>query len=141
MLPSGKLYTSNLNGLKKINFPATKLMITRAEIDIEGVAMYQALAPSQDLFQFSLDGRKEVADFAWWPKYEERFAAELQFDRKLEALRQVYRMLLEGSDVVLICFCHDHRYCHRRLVGEFFAPYGVKAEELNPVLIEQMKLF
>ncbi|SFE35471.1 Uncharacterized conserved protein YeaO, DUF488 family [Paenibacillus algorifonticola] len=141
MLPSGKLYTSNLNGLKKINFEAKKLMITRAEMAIEDVAMCQALAPSQELFQFSLDGRKEDADFAWWPKYEERFVAELQFDRKLEALRQVYRMLLEGSHVVLVCFCHDHRYCHRRLVGEFFEPYGVKAEELNPILIEQMKLF
>ena len=41
--------------------------------------------------------------------------------------------------MVLVCFCHDHRYCHRRLVGEFFAPYGVKSEELNPILIEQYK--
>ena len=43
MLPSGKLYTSNLNGLKKINFAAKKLMITRAEMDIADVIMRPSL--------------------------------------------------------------------------------------------------
>ncbi len=139
--PSGRLYTSNLPGLKKLKTPADLLLITRAGAEISNVETIRALSPSPDLFHTYLDEWKDRPDKSWWPEYERRFWRELESEEKLPALRDVYKRLLRGRDVALICFCNDHRYCHRRLVGEFFEDYGVKAEELNPVTVEQMDLF
>ena len=139
--PTGRLYTSNLPGLKKLNKPADRLLITRAGAEISNVEPVRALSPSPELFHRYLDEWKDRPDKSWWPEYERRFRRELESGEKRTALREVYKRLLRGQDVVLICFCKDHRYCHRRLVGEFYEEYGVQAEELNPVTVEQIDLF
>lgn len=139
--PSGRLYTSNLPGLKKLKTQADRLLITRAGAEISNVEPVRALSPSPELFHTYLDEWRERPDKSWWPEYERRFRKELESEEKLPALRDVYKRLLRGQDVALICFCKDHRYCHRRLVGEFFEDYGVQAEELNPIAAEQMDLF
>ncbi len=139
--PTGKLYTSNLPGLKKLKTQADRLLITRAGAEISNVEPMRALSPSSELFHTYLDEWKDRPDKSWWPEYERRFRRELKSGEKLTALRDVYKRLLKGQDVVLICFCKDHRYCHRRLVGAFFAEYDVAAEELNPVTVEQIDLF
>ncbi|WP_246369825.1 DUF488 family protein [Saccharibacillus deserti] len=139
--PTGRLYTSNLPGLKKLNKTADRLLITRAGAEISNVEPVRALSPSPELFHTYLDEWKDRPDKGWWPEYERRFRRELESGEKRTALREVYKRLLRGQDVVLICFCKDHRYCHRRLVGEFYGEYGVQAEELNPVTVEQIDLF
>ncbi|HIW34122.1 MAG TPA: DUF488 domain-containing protein [Candidatus Paenibacillus intestinavium] len=141
MQPKGKLYTSNPTGLKKINFDATLLLITRAGADISGTTRVRELAPSAALFHESIEQRQSKPGPEWWPQYEEKFLLELQSDVKINALREVYRRLLRGENIVLVCFCTDHRYCHRRLAGHFFEQYGVQVEELNPVTVEQITLF
>lgn len=139
--PTGKLYTSNPAGLKKINFEADILLITRAGVEIPTAEIIRELAPSSDLFHTYLEYWRGKPGPEWWPRYEERFAIELKSNEKLVALRDVYKRLLRGKNVVLVCFCKDHRYCHRKLVGDFFEEYGVKAEELNPITVEQINLF
>lgn len=141
MTPKGKLFTSNLSGLKKKDFDADVLIITRGGTDISGTELVRDLSPSKDLFNTYLKQWKNKPGPEWWEKYEERFHIEMKSNIKLEALRDVYKRLLIGNNVVLVCFCEDHRYCHRRLVGEFFGQYGIQFEELNPVTIEQVTLF
>jgi len=141
MQPTGKLYTSNPSGLRKLKMDADILLITRAGAEISGAELLRDLAPSSELFHTYLDQWKHRSGPEWWPRYEERFLIELKSNVKLNALRDVYKRLLQGRNVVLVCFCPDHRYCHRRLVGEFFAQYGVHAEELNPVTVEQVTFF
>jgi uncharacterized protein YeaO (DUF488 family) len=137
----GKLYTSNLAGLKKLNFDADVILITRAGVEVPGTEIIRELSPSKGLFQRFISSWKDQEDYSWWPQYEERFVIELKSNEKLNALRDVYKRLLEGKNVVLVCFCRDHRYCHRRLVGEFFEQYDVDVEELNPIKYEQISLF
>jgi uncharacterized protein YeaO (DUF488 family) len=139
--PTGKLYTSNVTGLKKVDFEAEILLITRAGQEIPNVKVVRELSPSPDLFQTFLNQWKNKNPAEWWHLYEQRFQHELISNEKKRALREVYKKLLNGNDVVLVCFCADHRYCHRRLVGEFFKPYGVEAKEINPLDIEQLTLF
>ncbi|UOK65300.1 DUF488 domain-containing protein [Paenibacillus sp. OVF10] len=140
--PTGKLYTCNAKGLKKINFPAEILMITRAGFDIPNAEIVRDLSPSPDLFHTYLNEWKDKESYEeWWPKYEKRFLAELKSESRVKALREIYKKLIQGKNVVMVCFCKDHRYCHRRLVGEFFNDYGVQAQELNPVEVEQINLF
>jgi uncharacterized protein YeaO (DUF488 family) len=141
MVLKGKLYTSNLAGLKKTSFDADVLLITRAGVELPGAEIIRDLSPSKDLFQKYLSLWKDQGDYSWWPSYEQRFMIELKSNEKLNALRYVYKRLLQGENIVLVCFCKDHRYCHRRLVGEFFEKYDMHVEELNPVKYEQITLF
>ncbi|RIX59627.1 DUF488 domain-containing protein [Paenibacillus nanensis] len=141
MTHTGQLFTSNPAGLKKIDFDASILLITRAGPEIDRVEIVRDLAPSPQLFQALLSKRKASDNYDWWPEFEEKFNFELQSGIKLQALRDVYKRLRKGENVVLVCFCKDHRYCHRRLVGKFFDEYGYTSTELNPVTVEQMTLF
>lgn len=141
MNPQGKVFTSNPAGLKKINFDADILLITRAGVEIAGAEIVRDLSPSTDLFHTYLNQWKDRPGDEWWSKYEARFLIELKSNTKLNALRDVYKRLLRGKNVVLVCFCKDHRYCHRKLVGEFFEQYGVEVQELNPITVEQITLF
>lgn len=141
--PPGKVYTCNAAALKnKVDFPADVFLITRAGFDVPGANIMRELSPSQDLFLTYLNEWKDKEDYeVWWPKYEKRFLAELKWEDRIKALREIYKHLVVGRDVVLVCFCKDHRYCHRRLVGDFFKQYGVEVQELNPVIHEQINLF
>lgn len=141
MTQSGQLFTSNPAGLKKIDFNARILLITRAGPEFNAFEAVRDLSPSPGLFQALLNMRKDNDNYDWWPEFETKFNRELKSDIKLQALREVYKILRNGDNVVLICLCKDHRYCHRRLVGEFFEAYGFTPTELNPVTVEQLKLF
>lgn len=138
---TGKLYTSNPQGLRYLDEEAELLQITRAGADLPNVTVVKELSPSPSLFKLFVHEWKGKPANEWWWKYEEKFNEELKNAHKLKGLRDVYKKLLAGENVVLICFCSDHRICHRKLIGDFFAEYGVKAIELNPVTEDQLSLF
>lgn len=140
-VPKGKLFTSNPAGLKYLKEKAEIWQIMRGGPDLPNAIRVRKLSPSDQLFQSYVRAWRKKPSAEWWPIYEERFMDELKTEEKLQGLRTVYKKLLLGHNVVLICFCDDHRICHRRLVGEFFKPYGVNAIELNPVRSEQISLF
>lgn len=139
--PNGRLYTTNPTGLKFLKEEAELWQIMRAGPELANAIRVKELSPSDQLFQSYIRTWRHKSSEEWWPLYQERFLKELQTDEKLKGLREVYKSLLKGNNVVLICFCDDHRICHRRLVGEFFKPYGIEAVELNPVNSEQISLF
>ncbi|MCU5340121.1 DUF488 domain-containing protein [Bacillus cereus] len=139
--PKGHLYTSNPAGLRFLKEEAEIWQITRGGINIPNTVLVRELSPSRPLFQTFIQDWKNKPFDEWWHLYEKRFLTEMKTDEKLHGLRHVYKKLLIGKNVVLVCFCKDHRYCHRRIVGEFFKPYGVEAIELNPVSQDQLSLF
>ncbi|HDR7805742.1 MULTISPECIES: DUF488 family protein, N3 subclade [Bacillus] len=139
--PKGRLYTSNPAGLRFLKEEAEIWQITRGGISIPNTILVRGLSPSPQLFQTFIQDWKDKPFNEWWDLYEKRFLVEMKNDEKLRGLRDVYKKLLMGKNVVLVCFCKDHRYCHRRLVGEFFKPYGVEAIELNPISQDQLSLF
>lgn len=142
IVPTGRLFTSNVVGLKKLKTSTNILAITRAGFEIENTTVIRDLSPSEDLFNTYLHEWRDKLEYQeWWPLYEKRFLMELKWENRINALREIYKMLLRGEDVVLMCYCKDHRYCHRRLVANFFSTYGIIAEELNPIKYEQLKLF
>lgn len=137
---SGRLYTSNPQGLKSLTTDGEIWQITRAGLDLPGTIRVKELAPSPYLFRRFNSQWKFMDPQKWWPSYEQLFTRELQTPEKINALRMLYRKLAQGTDVVLVCFCHDHHYCHRKLVGDFFEPYGIHAVELNPLKYRQLSL-
>lgn len=139
--PTGKLFTSNPAGLKYLKVEAEIWQIMRAGFEIEEAMRVKELSPSDDLFQTYIRSWRNKPSEQWWSLYEERFLKEMKSEEKIHGLRKVYKRLLMGRNIVLICFCDDHRICHRRLVGDFFHSYEVEAVELNPVKSEQISLF
>lgn len=137
----GKLYTSNPSGLRFLKDEAEIWQITRGGVELPNMALVKELSPSPSLFQTFVRNWKDKPTNEWWNSYEKRFLKELETNEKLQSLRELYKRLFIGKNVVLICFCKDHRYCHRKLVGDFFQPYGIEAVELNPITQEQLTLF
>ena len=138
--PTGQLFTSNIIGLRNLKVEAEIMQITRAGIEIPNSTLVRNLAPSPELFNTFNTEWKHLPPQVWWRKYEKQFLEELYSEDKLNCLRGIYKKLLAEVNVVLVCFCKDHNYCHRKLVGEFFKPYGIIAKELNPVQSEQLSL-
>ena len=139
--PAGKLYTSNVGGLDKLDFDAELWQITRAGFLIPNATLVRSLSPSSELFSMYAKKWRYLSPRMWCPTYEEMFLKELQTDEKINSLRLAYRKLLDGINIVLICFCKDHNFCHRKLVGEFFVQYDINVIELNPIEREQLTFF
>ncbi|KMK90761.1 hypothetical protein VL03_21400 [Rossellomorea marisflavi] len=141
LIPTGNLYTSNPDGLKNLTVTADIWQITRGGVALPNAHVVRELSPSKVLFQKFVHNWKGKPYQDWWHKYEKNFLKEMENEVFKKSLRSVYKELCRGKNIVLVCFCKDHRYCHRRLVGEFFQEYGVKVKELNPVLQDQLTLF
>lgn len=141
LIPKGKLFTSNPAGLQNLEVKAELWQIMRAANTLPNCIQVKSLSPSKTLFLKYSQEWKGKSYQEWWPKYEKCFNEELKKDVVVQSLREIYKKLLLGENIVLICFCNDHRYCHRRLVAEFFEPYGVKPIELNPIKVEQLSIF
>ncbi len=139
-IPTGKLFTSNIGGLRNLHVEAELWQITRAGITIPNATLVRNLSPSQELFNCFANKWRYLPPQSWWNNYEKKFLEELNSDEKLILLREIYKKLMEGKNIVLICFCKNNKYCHRRLVGEFFKPFGIAPIELNPIQEEQLSL-
>lgn len=141
--PMGTLFTTNPAGLRKITFTEETEMwqITRAGKELPGGVIVKELAPSPKLFNMFVENWKGNPPHTWWNEYEKAFQEELKTEEKLVVLRELYKKLLQGRNIVLVCFCRDHQYCHRKLVADFFAKYSVEVQELNPIENEQLFLF
>jgi uncharacterized protein YeaO (DUF488 family) len=137
----GKLYTSNLVGLRKLDVEVEIWQITRAGIEIPNSMLVRNLAPSPELFEKYNTKWRNESPSTWWSDYKKQFLDELQTEEKLVCLRQIYQRLKSGKNIVLVCFCKNYNYCHRRLVGEFFKRYNIDFEELDPITTEQLVLF
>lgn len=139
--PTGKLYTSNPNSLRYLDGEADIWQITRRGILISGAIPVRTLAPSEELFRKYLTQWQKLPPDQWWPYYEEYFRGELESEEKLSGLRVLYKALLVGKSIVLLCFCKEAQYCHRRLVGEYFLKYDIEATELVSTDPKQLSIF
>ena len=119
LAPIGKLYTSNPAGLKYLKEEAELWQIMRAGPELSNAIRVKELSPSDELFQLYMGMWKGKPADDWWHLYEKKFISEMETEEKLQGLRAIYKKLLLGHTIILICFCEDHRICHRRLVGDF----------------------
>jgi uncharacterized protein (DUF488 family) len=70
------------------------------------------LAPSEEILS---DYRKKIID---WPVYEKRYIDILNSRNILENIKRE-----KIIDSVLLCSEHSPKYCHRRLLAEYFADH------------------
>lgn len=84
------------------------------------------LCPSEDLLKAIKTGEID------WDEYEIYFKEEMKKEPMISGLRDLYRRLKNGEDIILVCYEKDYMFCHRRLIGEFLKGYGA---EYNEILI------
>ena len=128
--PKGHIITTAISSLKHINSDEI-WQITRVNSEIKGTLWVPELAPSQALYSKHQHEWKEKPPETWWPLYEERFNNELKSSEKLDALRKLWRLIADGKSVALACFCPNHNYCHRSLVGNFLERQGIEVIEFD----------
>ncbi|HPF44849.1 MAG TPA: DUF488 domain-containing protein [Syntrophomonadaceae bacterium] len=107
---------------------------------IKGARWVPNLAPSATLFnkyRLLWQGRPEEE---WWPQYEAAFKEEMTSHAGINQLRQLWKLVNEGKVIALVCFCEDHRYCHRRLIAEILEKSGIKTKEYRPPVIEKIEI-
>lgn len=82
------------------------------------------LSPSDGLLKAYKNG---VID---WDNFEIEFKEQMTSGLTLVAMRELYKRLKAGEDIILVCYEKDYTYCHRRLIGEFLMQYGIEYQEL-----------
>lgn len=137
----GKIYTSNLQGLERLPEPAKKFLITRAGPDVDEFTRIREMTPSPQLFnRYLTEWKGQMSPDIWWPQYTVQFKTQFKDPVMLNELRKLYRMLLQGDNLLLVCYCKDWHYCHRRLIADFYRQYGVEVIELSPVEYDEIWL-
>lgn len=110
---------SNLDIYKKIEY---KCFIVRSpgKIDFKKYNLFHIpeLSPSSSLFNKYLKEWKSC-NYDWFPLYKEIFEKELQ-SYMLPILDNIESVLKNGTDVLFICFCKDHKKCHRSIIGDYY---------------------
>lgn len=87
------------------------------------------LSPSWDLFKTYLklrdDGNwnKQTFETIYKPRFLSQITNDATASKKLTELMQKDR---EGKRIALMCFCTDPSLCHRSLVAQILANYGVQ---------------
>ena len=63
-----------------------------------------------------------------WEEFESEFKKQMNTGTTLQAMRELYRRLKNGEDIILVCYEKDDTQCHRRLIREFLSQW-IKAKE------------
>lgn len=120
----GTLYTSCYSKIKNKKFKGIVITISRLipeDFIIEdNTIIDKNLAPSEKLLYDFKCNR------ITWEEYVRRYEEEYNDDK----IYYIQKLLDEGHDVVLLCFCSSDKYCHRRLVRKKFERLNYKVKEL-----------
>lgn len=116
-----KIYTSYFANLRKIPGDIIPISICRKPPNGYNGLEYKGLAPSLSLLSA-------------WKKSPNEKAYRKVFCNILDRLdpHMILNDLLnmsEGRDIVLICYEHPSKFCHRHLVAEWLNEHGYNVEE------------
>lgn len=122
------LYTTYISNIKNLSEDMQKKVIIIARyFKSEKFKKDIRLCPSAGL----LKDRKDGLD---WYDFEYFFKKEMKEQPMLGALRELYKRLKHGEDIILACYEKDDSICHRRLIGEFLSQYGIEYKEIEGVM-------
>lgn len=111
------------------DYVKVRLLITRSERKVKGLAWCPQLAPSPKLFSTYINEWKDGKVANWWDLYTATFTAELLQEPKHSAMRRLYNILNDGRNVALVCFC-TNRQCHRYIISDVMRIVGVEVKEI-----------
>jgi len=134
---AGRLITVSLALCKEVQCDE-RWQITRSPDVSDSLIWVPELGPGRELFEkYNKDWRYEDPQ-TWWPQYRQRFMDELESDEKKVFLRILWKKIMSGKTIALVCFCPNAAICHRSLVAEFLSGYGIETFEYQSVKPERI---
>lgn len=128
----GKLILTSIDNVKVLNNNIVKLFIARQpanDMEKKGWKWASKLAPSSSLLN---SYHSKSID---WDEYCVRYKKEVINNTNCsDALNTVLNHLKAGENIALICYCDDYRFCHRRLLGEYYNDLGVDIINIPPII-------
>jgi len=85
-------------------------------LDITVKSADKAFAPTWDMVMGFKRGSLS------WSEYEDRYHAMMRKSWVISKAR--WKEVLGWDEVVLVCYCKDDRFCHRRLLKQYFVACG-----------------
>ena len=125
---SGKAVTCSFKQSKSYNADE-KWLITRGKKDLPGYKRVPELAPSEELFNKYINHWKGKPGHIWWSKYKSEFMKQFKKPQFLIQLALLYEKVQnQNKNILLVCFCENVEYCHRKLIGFFLLEKGLKVQ-------------
>ena len=129
-----KLYVCGIADLKEYSFADHRYFIARYIKDRENILKYgfghmPNLAPQKELVDEYIHRKnlgvwsKEMFEEWYRPLYTKQMYTH---NPTRGALNYIYKLIKNGNDVVLACYCPNLEMCHRRLIGEAFEQLGIE---------------
>ena len=124
----GTLFTASIRTAS--SFGADEIwLITRSGNNIPGFKHIIELAPSEMLFRKYLTSWKGKPEHTWWEKYRAQYFKQFQEPGFILKLALLYeKVMKQGLNIVLACFCEREKYCHRSLIASYLAKKGLKVQ-------------
>ena len=121
------LYSTYISHIKKLTPEMqSKVLIIARYFKTNSFKKDIRLCPSVELLNAYKSGDIDWCDF------EREFKKEMEKQPMLQGLRDLYRRVKNGEDIILACYEKEDTKCHRRLIGEFLQQYGIYYAELQP---------
>ena len=116
-----KIYTSYFANLRKIPDNIIPISICRKSPKWYNGLEYKRLAPSLSLLSAWKREPNEKTYRNSFYDISERLNPHIIFDELIS--------MSEGKDIILLCYEHPSKFCHRHLVAEWLNDYGYNVEE------------
>lgn len=111
----GKIYLCSTHKIYKLPQDCIRLLITIKPLDKmkeKNIHWIKSLAPSKNLF-FDMKLNKINFD-----EYEKIYTKEME--HMVYSLNKIEELINNGKDIALICYCVDYRFCHRKILANYF---------------------
>ena len=125
---SGEIITCSFKKAKSYDVNE-KWLITRGGEGLPGYKRVPELAPSQELFDKYLTRWKDKPASLWWGKYKSEFMKQFKDPQFIMKLALLYEKVHnQNQNILLVCFCEDVEYCHRKLIASFLSEKDLKVQ-------------
>ena len=124
----GKLITCSFKKSKSYNADE-KWLITRGGEGLPGYKRVPELAPGEELFNKYINHWKAKPASTWWEKYKSEFMKQFKDPQFIMKSALLYEKVNnQNKNILLICFCENVEYCHRKLVASFLVEKDLKVQ-------------
>lgn len=116
-------------GLQKYNFTLIPQLSPSAKLFSDYFRWKKGDFTQEELDEIQAAGVEEDASIEqkYWALYVPRFYEELATRQDLiKNMKRLLQRLDEGKNVLLMCYCYNLNYCHRKIIGIEVAKRGYK---------------
>jgi len=126
MMFLSRIITCSLSEMKHYDADIKYFIVqSPGKVKVYGMKHRPDLAPSQELFSWTLENKSNVN---WFEEYKNRFCYDIIYRAGLRDAISEVESKSQSSVIMLVCFCADVNQCHRGLIADELTKRGVHVE-------------